>query len=66
MAMTAKSSEYGPQPGDLIAETLEQQIRRKGIQPVRDISDYAIPGLWSDEELDAFLAFVRASRRGEV
>lgn len=60
-------NEYGPRPGDFIPETLEEQMRRKGIRPIQDVSELAAPGIWeSDEEVENFISFVYASRRGEI
>jgi hypothetical protein len=40
-------------------------VRRKRIQPVESVDDMAQPGIFeSDEELEAFLAHVHATRHG--
>ena len=45
------------------AETLDEQLRRKGVQPIRSVHDLARPDLFeSDEELEEFLEFTYASR----
>jgi hypothetical protein len=46
---------------------LEEQARRKGVRPIRSVHDLAREGIWeSDQELDAFLDHVRASRQAET
>ncbi len=45
-------------------ESLEEQARRKGVQPIMSVDELARDDIWvSDEELDAFLAHVYAERR---
>lgn len=44
-------------------ETIADQVRRKGIRPVESVDDMAQPGIFeSDEELEAFLSHVHATR----
>lgn len=48
-------------------ESIEEQVRRKGIRPVESIEDMAQDGLFeSDEELEQFLAHVYAARRADL
>jgi hypothetical protein len=48
-------------------ESLEEQAHRKGVRPIRSVHDLARDGVWeSDQELDAFLDHVRASRQAET
>jgi hypothetical protein len=60
--MTASGAEV-PRPRVHAREELDALARRKGIRPVESIHDLARPEVFeSDEELDAFLAHVRAER----
>ena len=48
-------------------ETVEEQARRRGIRPVRSVEDMARDDVFeSDEELDAFLAYVYAERHANL
>jgi hypothetical protein len=48
-------------------ESLEEQVRRKGLRPVTSVHDLAREGIWeSEEELDAFLEHVRDARQAET
>jgi hypothetical protein len=48
-----------------VADSIADQVRRKRIQPVESVDDMAQPGVFeSDEELEAFLAHVHATRHG--
>lgn len=43
---------------------LDEQARRKGLRPVESVEEMAQDGVFeSDQELEEFLAFVRASRQ---
>lgn len=47
----AAQPRYGARP-----ETVDEQIRRKGIQPIESVDELACDGIWeSDEELQEFL-----------
>jgi hypothetical protein len=42
----------------------EELARRQGVKPIKSVDDLAQPDLWeSDEEYEAFLADLYASRR---
>lgn len=61
--MTADSAGYRR---DNHVETLDEQLRRKGVRPIQSVHDLARPDLFeSDEELEEFLEFTYASRRVE-
>lgn len=62
--MTADShADYQPSR----PETLDEQLRRKGVRPIQSVQDLARPELFdSDEELDEFLEFTYTARRAEV
>lgn len=46
---------------------LEELARRQGVRPISSVHDMARPGLFdSDDEMDAFLAHVLASRHADL
>lgn len=48
-------------------ESVDEQVRRKGIRPVESIDDMAQDGVFeSDEELEQFLAHVRTARHADL
>ena len=48
-------------------ESIEEQVRRKGIRPVDSVEDMAQDGVFeSDEELEQFLAHVYAARHADL
>ena len=48
-------------------ESLDEQVRRLGLRPVRSVDDMARDDVFdSDEELDAFLAHVYAERHANL
>ena len=48
-------------------ESLDEQVRRRGIKPVHDVEDMARDDVFeTDEELDAFLAWVYAERQSNL
>jgi hypothetical protein len=50
-------------PADDFVST-EELARRQGVKPIKSVDELAQPGLWeSDEEYEAFLADLYASRR---
>ena len=62
--MTSELHRPGP-----TRRAIDELIRRSGVRPVASIEDLRRfrASLWdSDEELDAFLANVRASRAGDA
>jgi hypothetical protein len=45
----------------------QELARRKGVGPVQSVHDMARPGLFdSDEDMEAFIAHVYASRRADL
>jgi hypothetical protein len=65
--MTAENVARGkPQPDDVEA-SWRDLARRQGVQPVQSLDDMARPDLFdSDEDLEAFLAHVAASRHADL
>jgi hypothetical protein len=48
-------------------ESLDEQAQRRGIKPVHDVADMARDYVFeTDEELDAFLAWVQAERQANL
>ena len=61
MTRTPEHPEHWPADDFLSTEEL---ARRQGIKPIKSVDELAQPGLWeSDEEYEAFLADLYASRR---
>ena len=64
--MTTSGADAGQSP-DARPESIEEQVRRKGIRPVESIEDMAQDGVFeTDEELEEFLAHVYAVRRADL
>lgn len=61
LGTVSEQSEEGA-PAQVPAQTLEELARSQGAQPVRNARELATDIWESDEELDAFLADLRASR----
>ena len=58
------ASAYDEPPLQRRHETIEEQLRRKGIKPVTNIEEMAREGIFSsDEELEEFIAFTYRCRR---
>jgi hypothetical protein len=48
-------------------ESLDEQVRRRGLRPVNSLDDVARDDVFeTDEELDAFLAWVYAERQSNL
>jgi len=64
VSMTTSGAEQTSRPRpERRRESLDEQARRRGIRPVMSVEDMARDDVFeSDEELDAFLADLRASR----
>jgi hypothetical protein len=63
MTSTPEHSEHSP--ADEFVPT-EELARRQGVKPIKSVDELAQPGLWeSDEEYEAFLADLYASRRAD-
>jgi hypothetical protein len=46
--------------------SMDELARRKGVRPIDDPASMAYGAFTSDEELDEFLAFVRAARDADL
>jgi hypothetical protein len=54
-----------PRPG--ARASLEEALRREGVQPIQSADDLACDGVFdTDEELDEFLQFTYAARRADI
>jgi hypothetical protein len=61
MSSTSEHPEHWP-ADDFVSTA--KLARRQGVKPIKSVGDLAQPGLWeSDEEYEAFLADLYASRR---
>lgn len=61
--MTSNSADRLPDWGTAEHVPTEELLRRQGIHPIESIEELARPDLFeSDDEVDEFIAFVRASR----
>ena len=62
---TDKVEPEGPYDNDLFP--LDELARRQGVVPVTNLADMARPDLFdSDEDMEAFIAHVYASRRADL
>jgi hypothetical protein len=66
--MTAGEAEYLDRPRfNRRRESLDEQVRRRGLKPITSVDDLACDGVFdTDEELDAFLAHVYAERHANL
>ena len=65
--MTADRAEYAAQQPDHGAESIDEQARRKAVRPIQSADDLAQDDIFdTDEELDAFLAHVAATRHADL
>jgi len=65
--MTTSSADYAGESPEGRPESIEEQVRRKGIRPVESVEDMAQDGVFeSDEEVEQFLAHVYAARHADL
>ncbi|MGH4020856.1 MAG: hypothetical protein ACRDT0_16850 [Pseudonocardiaceae bacterium] len=65
--MTTDDADYPRQPSTGGTETLDEQLRRKGIRPIQSEDDLACDGIFeTDEELEEFLTYTYAARRADL
>ena len=61
--MTTSSAGYAGESPEPRPESIDEQVKRKGVQPVESVRDMAQDGVFgSDEELEQFLAHVYTAR----
>jgi hypothetical protein len=57
---------HGRQTGGSGRESLDEQVRRRGLTAITSADDLVCDGVFeSDQELDEFLAYTYAARRAE-
>lgn len=65
--MTTSGADYASPYPQARRESIDEQVRRKGIHPVESVEEMAQDGVFeSDEELEQFLAHVYATRRSDL
>jgi hypothetical protein len=65
--MTTSSAGYTEESPESRPESIDEQVKRKGVQPVESVRDMAQDGVFgSDEELEQFLAHVYAARHADL
>lgn len=65
--MTASGADYTSPYPQARRESVDEQVRRKGIHPVESVEELAQDGVFeSDEELEQFLTHVYAARRADL
>ena len=65
--MTTSSAGYAGESPEPRPESIDEQVKRKGVQPVGSVRDMAQDGVFSsDEELEQFLAHVYAARHADL
>jgi hypothetical protein len=65
--MTTSSAGYAGESPESRPESIDEQVKRKGVQPVESVRDMAQDGVFgSDEELEQFLAYVYAARHADL
>ena len=65
--MTIDNADFPRQRATGGSETLEEQLRLKGMRPIQSEDDLACEGIFdTEEELDEFLAYTYAARRADL
>jgi hypothetical protein len=65
--MTTSSADYASEHPERGSVSLDELARRKHVQPIRSAEDLAQDDVFdSDEELDAFIAHVHATRHADL
>jgi hypothetical protein len=65
--MTTRPEHPERWPSDDDFVSTDELARRQGVKPIKSVDELAQPGLWeSDEEYEAFLADLYASRRADL
>ena len=65
--MATSSAGYAGESPESRPESIDEQVKRKGVQPVESVRDMAQDGVFgSDEELEQFLAHVYAARHADL
>lgn len=65
--MTTSNADYAAEPPGRRSVSLDELARCKQVRPIESSDDLAEDGVFdTDEELDAFLAHVRAARHADL
>ena len=65
--MTTSSAGYAGESPETRPESIDEQVKRKGVRPVESVREMAQDGVFgSDEELEQFLAHVYAARHADL
>ena len=65
--MTTNSAGYAAESPETRPESIDEQVKRKGVRPVESVRDMAQDGVFeSDEELEQFLAHTYAARHADL
>ena len=65
--MTTSSAGYAGEWPEARPESIDEQVKRKGVRPVESVRDMAQDRVFeSDEELEQFLAHVYAARHADL
>lgn len=65
--MSTSSADYPAVPPAARRATLDELFRAKNVQPIRDVHELAVDGIFdSDEEVDEFIAAVREWRQSSI
>jgi hypothetical protein len=65
--MTTNIAGYAGESPATRPESVDEQVKRKGIRPVESVKDMAQDGVFeSEEELEQFLAHVYAARHADL
>ena len=65
--MTTSSPDYAGESPEIRPESIDEQVKCKGVRPVESVKAMAQDGVFeSDEELEQFLAHVYAARHADI
>jgi hypothetical protein len=65
--MTTSSAGYAGESPETRPESIDEQVKRKGVRPVDSVREMAQDGVFeSDEELEQFLVHVYAARHADL
>lgn len=65
--MTTNSADYAGESQETRPESIDEQVKRKGVRPVESVKDMAQDGVFeSDEELEQFLTHVYTARHADL
>jgi hypothetical protein len=65
--MTSGAERVEQPPTGRRHESLDEQVRRRGLKPISSVADLVCEGIFdTDEELDEFLAYTYAARRSDL